>query len=91
MISDSAEFIQRDYSYDSSLKNYIFKELQWRSCVTMTKEEFRAAYLQAQNGLGNDIQSLVVLVSRIQELTEKIASDYRTLNQIVEKYLSEDS
>lgn len=56
----------------------------------MTKAEFQAAYLQAQNGLGNNLQSLVVLTTQIQQLVQAVAHDYANLDQAVQQYLLEE-
>jgi hypothetical protein len=56
----------------------------------MTKSEFQTAYLQAQNGLGNNLQSLMVLTTQIQQLVQAIARDYANLDQAVQQYLLEE-
>lgn len=60
----------------------------------MTPQEFRAAFLEAQNGLGNSLQNLIMLSERINELTTRynelstqVQSNYERMNAVVEQYL----
>jgi len=62
----------------------------------MTPEEFREAYLAAQNGLGNDLQTLVSLSrsfselsKQFSELADKIPVNYSKINEIVETFIDE--
>ena len=62
----------------------------------MTPEEFREAYLAAQNGLGNDLQTLVSLsrnfselANQFSELASKIPVNYSKINEIVETFIDE--
>ena len=62
----------------------------------MTREEFREAFLEAQNGLANSLQTLSNLSSTLSNLTatvETIVSDVRTdylrMNEVVASYLDE--
>lgn len=62
----------------------------------MTPEEFREAYLAAQNGLGNDLQTLVSLsrnfselANKFSELANKIPVNYSKINEIVETFIDE--
>ncbi|HEY9861130.1 MAG TPA: hypothetical protein V6D16_16630 [Candidatus Obscuribacterales bacterium] len=62
----------------------------------MTPEEFREAYLEAQNGLGNDLQTLVSLArsfselsTKFSELADKIPVNYDKINGIVESFIKE--
>jgi hypothetical protein len=62
----------------------------------MTPQEFRQAYLEAQNSLGNDLQSLVLissncngLASEFNNLADNIQANYLRMNQMVEEYLKE--
>lgn len=60
----------------------------------MNIEEFREAYLEAQNGLGNDIQALInlsrnltELATRVHELAENTQANYLQMNQVVEQFI----
>lgn len=60
----------------------------------MNIEEFREAYLEAQNGLGNDIQALInlsrsltELATRVNQLAETTQANYIEMNQVVEQFL----
>nr|WP_290226282.1 hypothetical protein [Trichocoleus desertorum] len=62
----------------------------------MTPEEFREAYLAAQNGLGNDLQTLVSLsrsfselATKFSDLADKIPVNYSKINEIVESFIEE--
>ncbi|MBD1863008.1 MULTISPECIES: hypothetical protein [Trichocoleus] len=62
----------------------------------MTPEEFREAYLAAQNGLGNDLQTLVSLskkfselATKFSELADKIPVNYSKINEIVEDFIDQ--
>jgi hypothetical protein len=61
----------------------------------MTIEEFRQAYLEAQNGLGNDIQALLILsrnlselAIRVNQLAETTQVNYIRMNQVVEQFIN---
>jgi hypothetical protein len=61
----------------------------------MTIEEFRQAYLDAQNGLGNDIQALLILsrnlselATRVNQMAETTQVNYVQMNQVVEEFIS---
>jgi len=60
----------------------------------MRLEEFKQAYLEAQNGLGNDLQTLVNLSSDLSrlatvlgELAETVRRDYERINRVVEEFI----
>lgn len=60
----------------------------------MTLEEFKKAYLEAQNGLGNDLQALIDLSSNLSqlatmlsELAETVRQDYERVNRVVEEFI----
>ena len=60
----------------------------------MTLEEFKKAYLEAQNGLGNDLQALIDLSSDLSqlatvlsELAETVRQDYDRINRVVEEFI----
>ncbi|HEY9750511.1 MAG TPA: hypothetical protein V6C63_17650 [Allocoleopsis sp.] len=60
----------------------------------MTLEEFKKAYLEAQNGLGNDLQALIDLSSDLSqlaavlsELAETVRQDYERINRVVEEFI----
>lgn len=62
----------------------------------MTPEEFREAYLAAQNGLGNDLQTFVSLSKKFSELSQKFSEladkipvNYDKINGIVESFIEE--
>ena len=62
----------------------------------MTPEEFREAFLEAQNGLGNDLQALANLSKTLVDLTSRLSStvgaiqtDYNKMNEAVAKFLNE--
>ncbi|NJO40401.1 MAG: hypothetical protein HC769_18730 [Cyanobacteria bacterium CRU_2_1] len=62
----------------------------------MNLEEFRNAYLEAQNGLGNDLQTLInltrtltELASRLNDRAESIQANYARMNAVVEQFLNE--
>jgi hypothetical protein len=62
----------------------------------MTLEEFRTAYLEAQNGLGNDLQTLISLsrslsdlASRITDRLESVQTSYIKMNEAVEQFINE--
>lgn len=62
----------------------------------MTPEEFQKAYLEAQNGLGNDLQTFISLSRRLSELAttfnqlaETISTDYSKMNAVVETFVTE--
>ncbi len=62
----------------------------------MTPEEFREAYLDAQNGLGNHLQTLSSLARtfadlaiRFDHLASVIQTDYSRMNEVVEQFISE--
>lgn len=62
----------------------------------MTPEEFRDTYLTVQNGLGNDLQSLILLLGNLRELAsrlnaqvEAVQANYTQLNQVVEQFINE--
>lgn len=64
----------------------------------MTPEEFRTAFLEAQNGLGNSLQIVAGLSSTLAELTaqldtivENIRADYTQMNAIVEEFLNQQN
>lgn len=65
---------------------------------TMTPEEFRVAFLEAQNGLGNSLQTVSGLSSTLAELAtqlnatvETIRVDYARMNAIVEEFLDQQN
>lgn len=60
----------------------------------MTLDEFKKAYLEAQNGLGNDLQALIDLSSNLSqlatmlsELAETVRQDYERVNRVVEEFI----
>ena len=62
----------------------------------MNSEEFRQAYIEAQNGLGNELQTLISLSSTLTEIANSlgaiahtIQTDYARMNQVVEQYLND--
>lgn len=62
--------------------------------MSMTLEEFKKAYLEAQNGLGNDLQALIDLSSDLSqlaavlsELAETVRQDYERINRVVEEFI----
>ena len=55
----------------------------------MKIQEFRQAYLQVQDSLGNNLQSLTIASSDFSSALEQVVSDYRTLNEIVDNFLSQ--
>ena len=62
----------------------------------MTPEEFREAFLEAQNGLGNDLQALANLSKALVDLTSRLSTtvgtiqtDYVKMNEAVAKFLNE--
>ena len=55
----------------------------------MTLQEFRQAYLQVQDSLGNNLQSLTIASSDFTNALEQVVSDYRNLNEIVDTFLSQ--
>ena len=66
--------------------------------TNMTPEEFKTAYLAAQNDLGNELQNFMSLSQKLDELTanfsqlsEAIATRYLRLNQVVETFINEQS
>lgn len=63
----------------------------------MTREEFREAFLEAQNGLANSLQALSSLSASLLELTTTIdtvisdvRADYIKMNEVVGTYLDQD-
>lgn len=61
----------------------------------MTPQEFREAYLEAQNGLGNDLQALISLshnigelAAKFNELAEATQNNYARINQVVEEFIN---
>jgi hypothetical protein len=66
--------------------------------TNMTPEEFKTAYLAAQNDLGNELQNFMSLSQKLDELTanfnqvsETIATRYLRMNQVVEAFISEQN
>lgn len=66
--------------------------------TNMTPEEFKTAYLAAQNDLGNELQNFMSLSQKLDELTtnfnqlsEAIAARYLRMNQVVETFMSEQN
>lgn len=66
--------------------------------TNMTPEEFKTAYLAAQNDLGNELQNFMSLSQKLDELTanfnqlsETIATRYLQMNQIVEAFINEQN
>jgi hypothetical protein len=62
----------------------------------MTREEFREAFLEAQNGLANSLQSLSNLSATLTGLTttmetvvSDVREDYLKMNEVVATYLDE--
>lgn len=55
----------------------------------MKIQEFRQAYLQIQDSLGNNLQSLTIASSDFSNALEQVVSDYRNLNEIVDDFLSQ--
>ena len=53
----------------------------------MKIQEFRQAYLQIQDSLGNNLQSLTIASSDFSNALEQVVSDYRSLNEIVDDFL----
>jgi hypothetical protein len=62
----------------------------------MTREEFRDAFLEAQNGLANSLQALASLSTTLVELTTtldtvvaSVQADYIKMNEVVGTYLDQ--
>jgi len=54
----------------------------------MTPQEFREAYLESQNDLGNHLQTLSDLTSQFEELITLISADYLRMNEVVDEFIS---
>jgi hypothetical protein len=54
----------------------------------MTPQEFREAYLESQNDLGNHLQTLTDLTSQFEELISLISADYSRMNEVVDEFIS---
>ncbi len=55
----------------------------------MTPQEFRKNYLQVQDSLGNNLQTLTILSSDLSSILDQVLADYRSLNTIVDQFLSQ--
>ncbi|GEM_PF-6626979 len=62
----------------------------------MTREEFREAYIEAQNGLANNLQALSNLSTVLSELTStlntvatSVQADYIRMNEVVTQFLDD--
>lgn len=65
---------------------------------TMTPEEFRVAFLNAQNGLGNSLQTisglsatLTDLAAQLNATVETVQATYVQMNTIVEEFLDQQN
>lgn len=55
----------------------------------MTPQEFREAYLESQNDLGNHLQTLADLTSQFGELISLISADYLRMNEVVDEFITQ--
>ena len=62
----------------------------------MTREEFREAFLEAQNGLANSLQSLsnlsttlTSITATIETVVSDVRADYLKMNEVVAMYFDE--
>jgi hypothetical protein len=55
----------------------------------MTPQEFREAYLESQNDLGNHLQTLANLTSQFGELITLISNDYSRMNEVVDEFITQ--
>ncbi len=55
----------------------------------MTPQEFRKNYLQVQDSLGNNLQTLTILSSDLSSILDQVLADYRSLNTIVDQFLTQ--
>lgn len=53
----------------------------------MTPQEFRDAYLEAQDALGNRLQNLEGFACELTQLTKLLRADYERLNGVVEQFV----
>lgn len=57
----------------------------------MTPQEFREAYLDAQDALGNRLQRLEGFASELAQLTQQLRADYERMNCAVDEFVSTQS
>ncbi len=57
--------------------------------AAMTPEEFRDFYLEAQNDMGNHLQTLVDLSTQMRRLVELVTQDYQNMNKVVDEFLTQ--
>jgi ABC-type transporter Mla subunit MlaD len=55
----------------------------------MTPQEFRRIYLDSQDHLGNNLQSLTNLLSELNTLVAEVVQSYDTVNTTVEQFLTQ--
>lgn len=55
----------------------------------MTPQEFRDAYLEAQDTLGNRLQRLESFAGEFSRLMMALRADYEHLNHVVDEFLAQ--
>jgi hypothetical protein len=55
----------------------------------MNPQEFRQAYLNSQDTIGNNLQSLTNLLLEFNTLVAEVISNYETVNTMVETFINQ--
>ncbi|MDX2213201.1 MAG: hypothetical protein SFY66_07920 [Oculatellaceae cyanobacterium bins.114] len=55
----------------------------------MTPQEFRQLYLNSQDQLGNNLQTLTTLASEFGSVIEQINQNYETINIALDAFLNQ--